>query len=92
MAEKISSEGKRIHDEAPSDAFAQFMRGGWAPSPLTGIAPSPAIDWCVKRRAKLSAAFSGLRIVLPSVITETAKPRSPLLLSSANFLRAALVT
>ena len=66
MAEKISSEGKRIHDEAPSDKFAEFMRGGWAPSPLTGITPSPAINYCVKRRAKLSEAFAGLRIVLPS--------------------------
>ena len=66
MAEKISTEGKRIHDEAPSDKFAEFMRGGWAPSPLTGIEPSPAVDYCVKRRAKLSEAFAGLRIVLPS--------------------------
>ena len=66
MAEKISSEGKRIHDEAPSDKFAEFMRGGWAPSPLTGITPSPANNYCVERRAKLSEAFAGLRIVLPS--------------------------
>ena len=66
MAKKISSEGKRIHDEAPSDKFAEFMRGGWAPSPLTGITPSPAVDYAVKRRAKLSEAFTGLRIVLPS--------------------------
>ena len=28
---------KRVYDVAPSEAFAEFMSTGWAPTPLTGI-------------------------------------------------------
>ena len=28
---------KRVYDVAPSEVFAEFMKNGWAPTPLTGI-------------------------------------------------------
>jgi Xaa-Pro aminopeptidase len=56
----------RPHDEAPAAPFAAFMKSGWAPSDLHGIAPSPAVQWCVARRQSLSTAFPGVRIILPA--------------------------
>jgi Xaa-Pro aminopeptidase len=65
-SEKASTAGiKRAHDVAPSEMFGEFMSTGWAPSPLEGITEDEVTTYCVKRRADLSAAFSGLRIVLP---------------------------
>jgi Xaa-Pro aminopeptidase len=57
---------KRVYDVAPSAAFAEFMSTGWAPTPLTGIHQDEVIAHCIERREKLSAAFAGLRLVLPS--------------------------
>jgi Xaa-Pro aminopeptidase len=57
---------KRVYDVAPSAAFAEFMSTGWAPTPLTGIHQDEVITYCIDRREKLSAAFIGLRVVLPS--------------------------
>ena len=57
---------KRVYDVAPSAAFAEFMSTGWAPTPLTGIHQDEVIPHCIERREKLSAAFTGLRLVLPS--------------------------
>jgi len=45
--------------------FGEFMKTGWAPTPLTGIVQDEVISYCVARRADLSAAFSGSRVVLP---------------------------
>ena len=68
-----SSTHQRVYDVAPSEMFAEFMKTGWAPTPLTGITQDEVIAHCVRRRAELSAAFTGLRLVLPS---GAAKPRS----------------
>jgi Xaa-Pro aminopeptidase len=57
---------KRVYDVAPSEAFVEFMSTGWAPTPLTGIHQDEVIAYCIERREKLSAAFTGLRLVLPS--------------------------
>jgi Xaa-Pro aminopeptidase len=57
---------KRVYDVAPSAAFAEFMSTGWAPTPLTGIHQDEVIAYCIERREKLSATFTGLRLVLPS--------------------------
>jgi Xaa-Pro aminopeptidase len=65
MSEK-SVKSQRPHDVPPSPAYAAFMRTGWAISDLQGVAASPAVTWCVARRAKLSAAFPGIRVVLPA--------------------------
>lgn len=57
---------KRVHDTAPSEKFADFMHSGWASMPLTDLGVSPIVKNCHVRRQVLSAAFKGLRIVLPS--------------------------
>jgi Xaa-Pro aminopeptidase len=55
-----------VYDVAPSDVYAEFMKTGWAPSPLHGITQDAVIPYCFARRAQLSEAFTGLRIVIPS--------------------------
>jgi len=62
----VPAETKRIHDVPPSAAFAEFMKGGWTPSDLHGITAGPAVVWCQGRREKLSAAFPGIRLVIPA--------------------------
>ena len=62
----LDTGAKRVYDVAPSEMFGDFMKTGWAPTPLEGITQDDVIAYCVKRRAELSAAFSGLRVVLPS--------------------------
>jgi Xaa-Pro aminopeptidase len=42
------------------------MKTGWLATPLTGITPDEVIAQCQTRRLKLSSAFAGLRIVIPS--------------------------
>jgi Xaa-Pro aminopeptidase len=65
MSEK-SVKSKRPHDVAPSDVFAEFMHTGWTPSDLHGISAAPAVTWCLARRAKLSAAYPGVRVIIPA--------------------------
>ena len=60
------AESRRVYDVAPSDVYAEFMKTGWAPSPLHGITQDAVIPYCFARRAQLSEAFTGLRIVIPS--------------------------
>ena len=62
----LNTGAKRVYDVAPSEAFAEFMKTGWAPTPLTGIHQDEVIPHCIARREKLSAAFTGLRLVIPS--------------------------
>ena len=62
----LNTGAKRVYDVAPSEIFADFMKNGWAPTPLTGITQDEVVSHCVRRRAELSAAFTGLRLVLPS--------------------------
>ena len=62
----MSEKAKRVHDTAPSEAFANFMKGNWANLPLSDLGVSPIVSNCVERRKVLSAAFKGLRVVLPS--------------------------
>ncbi len=62
----LETGSKRVYDVAPSEMFGEFMKTGWAPTPLTGITHDEVISYCVNRRAILSAAFLGLRLVLPS--------------------------
>jgi Xaa-Pro aminopeptidase len=62
----LNTGAKRVYDVAPSEMFAEFMKTGWAAKPLTGITQDEVISHCVRRRAALSAAFSGVRLVIPS--------------------------
>ena len=62
----LATGSKRVYDVAPSEMFGEFMKTGWAPTPLIGIIQDEVIAHCVRRRSELSAAFKGLRLVLPS--------------------------
>ena len=55
---------KRIHDEAPSEVFSEFMKSGWATSELIGLEPLEVVTYAFSRRQVLSAAFVGQRIVI----------------------------
>ena len=68
MNEKATAEveSKRVHDEPVQDAYAEFMKTGWAESNLSGMTVAPAVPWCVPRREALSAAFPGIRLVIPA--------------------------
>lgn len=64
--EEKTTESRRVYDVPPTQAYAEFMISGWAPSPLHGITQDPVIPYCVARRDDLSKAFTGIRIILPS--------------------------
>ncbi|MEJ6578031.1 MAG: aminopeptidase P family protein [Actinomycetota bacterium] len=59
-------DGSRKYDAVNPAPLAEFMKTGWAPTPLEGILPSPAIRFCKDRISKLSKHYPGKRIVLPA--------------------------
>jgi len=63
---EVTEKAKRIHDQAPSEQFAEFMRSGWAPSDYEGLEPLEVVTYAYARRQVLSAAFPGIRLVLPA--------------------------
>ena len=63
---EVTEKAKRIHDQAPSEQFADFMRSGWAPSDYEGLEPLEVVTYVFARRQVLSAAFPGIRLVLPA--------------------------
>ena len=63
MSKKIHTAS---HDAPATDAWGKFMRTGWAPSPLIGISEEKVASFAAKRRAALSAAYPGLRLVIPA--------------------------
>ena len=56
----------RTHDIPIADAMTEFMKEGWAPSPLTGVNPHPSILFTKIRREKLSKQYPGSRLIFPS--------------------------
>mgnify|MGYP000203261771 CR=1 FL=1 len=65
-ADVTTDKPKRVHDQVPSELFANFMKSGWTPSDLTDIAPLEVVTYAYSRRQVLSAAFKGIRLVLPA--------------------------
>ncbi len=65
-AEVETKKPKRIHDQAPSELFAEFMKSGWTPSNLEDLAPLEVVTYAFSRRQVLSANFKGIRLVLPA--------------------------
>jgi Xaa-Pro aminopeptidase len=63
---ETSEKAKRVHDQAPSDVFAEFMRSGWADSDYTDLEPLEVVTYAFARRQLLSAAFPGIRLVMPA--------------------------
>jgi len=56
----------RTHDIPIADAMTEFMKEGWAPSPLTGVNPHPSIPFTKIRREKLSKQYPVSRLIFPS--------------------------
>jgi len=56
----------RTHDIPIADAMTEFMKEGWAPSPLNGVHPHPSIPFTKIRREKLSKQYPGTRLIFPS--------------------------
>ena len=55
----------RTYDIPIADAMSEFMKQGWAPSPLSGVNPRPSILYTKLRREKLSKQYPGVRLVFP---------------------------
>jgi Xaa-Pro aminopeptidase len=62
----MSEDGTQSHDPDFPDRYVEFMRTGWAESPLPGISRRPEAAHHAKRRAALAAAFPGETLVVPS--------------------------
>ncbi|ASY19167.1 Xaa-Pro aminopeptidase [Candidatus Planktophila versatilis] len=57
---------ERVHDQGPSVIFSEFMKSGWAESELTELEPLEVVTYAYSRRQVLSAAYQGIRLVLPA--------------------------
>ena len=55
----------RTHDIPIADAMSEFMKQGWAPSPLSGVTSHPSIPYTKLRREKLSKKYPGVSLVFP---------------------------
>jgi Xaa-Pro aminopeptidase len=54
------------HDLPVSARLSEFMKGGWAETERTGLAPHAAALWTPARRAQISAQYPGIRLVIPA--------------------------
>lgn len=61
-----NEDGTRNYDLPTPLGMAEFMKQGWAPTPLVGIKESEAARFCRDRRTKLSNEFFGTRLVIPA--------------------------
>ena len=59
-------ETARVHDQGPSHLFSEFMKSGWAESELTELEPLEVVTYAFSRRQVLSAAYQGIRLVIPA--------------------------
>ena len=57
---------ERVHDQGPSVIFSEFMKSGWAESELTELEPLEVVTYAYSRRQVLSAAYQGMRLVIPA--------------------------
>ena len=57
---------ERVHDQGLSLVFSEFMKGGWAESELTELEPLEVVTYAYSRRQVLSAAYQGIRLVIPA--------------------------
>ena len=63
---EVTEKAKRVHDQAPSELFADLLRSGWTPSDYDDLQPLEVVTYAFARRQVLSAAFPGIRLVLPA--------------------------
>ncbi len=65
-AEKPIKQRKNGLYPGVSDELAESMRSGWADTELTDVQPIAQAEHTARRRAALSAAFPGERLVIPA--------------------------
>jgi len=61
-----SEEGRVSHDAPTPTGLAEFIKQGWAPSPLLDLTPAAVVPFAQNRRQKLSALYPGVRLVVPA--------------------------
>jgi Xaa-Pro aminopeptidase len=59
-------DGTRSYDAPNPKGLTDFMKSGWAPSPLESVKPKEFLSFIAERRKRLSAQFPGKRIVFPA--------------------------
>ncbi|MEN9735489.1 MAG: hypothetical protein RL129_199 [Actinomycetota bacterium] len=64
MAE--NKDGTRAHDAPNANALANFMKSGWAPSPLESVKPKEFLHFIERRRRLLSEKYIGKRLIFPA--------------------------
>ena len=57
---------ERVHDQAPSELYGDFMKSGWVAAEYLELAPLEVVTYAFTRRQVLSSAFAGIRLVIPS--------------------------
>jgi Xaa-Pro aminopeptidase len=62
----LESRGDNRSQRPSSDAFKAFITSGWAERADTRTSPGPAAPFTAERRARVSAAFPGSRLVIPA--------------------------
>ena len=76
MSENQSEQHVESHDPPVPDAYAAFMRTGWADREQA-LTAHPVVPWAAARRARLAEQFAGERLVvidLPQVVDLVANP------------------
>ena len=65
---RVSEQQKQADNRAraTTDEFRAFVRDGWAPRRSEVTGPTPAAGPAADRRAVLSAAYPGQRLVVPA--------------------------
>ena len=58
--------GTQGHDIPAPNAMAEFMKVGWAASPLDNVVEHPSVPFTRLRRDKVSKQFLGKRLVIPA--------------------------
>jgi len=65
-AQPLESRGDNRSQRPSSAAFKSFITSGWAGPVPAGTEPGPAVPFTAQRRARLSEAFPGARLVVPA--------------------------
>lgn len=64
--QELAARGDNRSQRPSSAAFSAFITSGWGERPPSDVQPGPAVAHTAERRARISAAFPGARLVLPA--------------------------
>ena len=60
------NQGTRSHDDPTPRGMAEFIKQGWADSPLLHVTEEPVVPYARARQARLSQLYPGVRLVIPA--------------------------